>query len=133
MDYLAHYDTDGKYRGFYPTDIKYKEIPKPTIKLTKEQHQEAMTGNYKVIDGVHTYSPYVATAAEILEKAKDNKLIAIKTKIAETDYKAIKFAEGAMTAEEFEPVKKERQSFRAAYNAIKACTTKEELETITLE
>jgi len=43
-------------------------IPTPYIELTETEWQEALTGEYKVIDGKHTYSPPPgATAEEIAE------------------------------------------------------------------
>ena len=36
----------------------------------------------------------------------------------ETDYKAIKFAEGLITEEEYEPVKQQRQNARKTINDI---------------
>ena len=55
--YFGHYNQEGKYIGFYVGEIHGDNIPEPHIVLTPEQHQEAMTGNYRVIDGQHTYSP----------------------------------------------------------------------------
>ena len=42
----------------------------------------------------------------------------IKGKLAKTDYQAIKFAEGEMTAEEFAPIKAQRKEWRAQINAL---------------
>ena len=39
--------------------------------------------------------------------------------LRETDYKAIKFAEGHYTAEEYQPILDERQALRDEYNALK--------------
>jgi hypothetical protein len=49
--------------------------------------------------------------------------------LAGTDYKAIKYGEGAMTEEEYEPVKLQRQAWRDEINEIdagKAATKKED-------
>ena len=48
---------------------------------------------------------------------------AIKRKLANTDYQAIKYAEGELTAEEFAPMKEQRKAWRAEINALE-----EELE-----
>ena len=37
-----------------------------------------------------------------------------------SDYKAIKYAEGLITAEEYEPIKAERQSLRDRINELEA-------------
>lgn len=41
-----------------------------------------------------------------------------KRKLAETDYKAIKYAEGVMSLEEYAPVKIERQMYRNKINEL---------------
>ena len=53
--YLANYDQNGIYLGFYLTDIHGDKIPSPTIALSEQKWQEALTGEYKVIGGKHTY------------------------------------------------------------------------------
>lgn len=40
------------------------------------------------------------------------KIDELKTKLSQTDYKAIKYAEGLYTDEEYEPIKLERQEMR---------------------
>ena len=42
----------------------------------------------------------------------------LKQKLQETDYKAIKYAEGVLTKEEYEPIKKERQALRDKINQL---------------
>lgn len=68
---------------------------------------------------------YTKTAEEIAKEEVEKKLLetqgkifALKAKLRDTDYKAIKFAEGEMTAEEFEPVKAERRAWRAEINEL---------------
>lgn len=42
----------------------------------------------------------------------------LKDKLASTDYKALKFAEGELTVSEYAPVKEERKKLRAEINAL---------------
>ena len=42
----------------------------------------------------------------------------LKSKLAETDYKAIKYAEGWLTDEEYAPIKAERQAIREEINKL---------------
>jgi hypothetical protein len=44
----------------------------------------------------------------------------LKSELKNTDYKAIKYAEGAMTATEFEPTKTQRALWRAEINELEA-------------
>ena len=43
---------------------------------------------------------------------------ALKEELAASDYKAIKFAEGLISAEEYEPIKAERQALRDRINEL---------------
>lgn len=69
--------------------------------------------------------PYTKTAEEIAAdeaKIKRQKaqrdIFELKSKLRESDYKAIKYAEGEITAEEFEPVKAERRAWRVKINEL---------------
>ena len=42
----------------------------------------------------------------------------LKMCLRDTDYQAIKYAEGEMTAEEFAPIKEQRKAWRAEINAL---------------
>lgn len=42
----------------------------------------------------------------------------LKRKLSDTDYKAIKYAEGQLTEEEYGPIKQERQSWRNRINEL---------------
>lgn len=45
---------------------------------------------------------------------------ALKAKLSDTDYKAIKYAEGELSAEEYESVKVERRAWRVRINELEA-------------
>ena len=55
---------------------------------------------------------------ELLEliKIKREIILEKKSELSLTDYQAIKFAEGVMSAEEYAPIKAKRQEARAAIN-----------------
>ncbi len=42
----------------------------------------------------------------------------LKTYLKATDYKAIKYAEGELSEEEFEPIKEQRKAWRAEINEL---------------
>ena len=44
--------------------------------------------------------------------------MALKESLSATDYKAIKFAEGLISAEDYEPIKAERQELRNKINEL---------------
>lgn len=67
--YKGTYNENGEYTGFYVEGI-HENIPEPNIELTEEEWQEAFTKNYKVIEGKHTYSPFVQTDNELLSNIR---------------------------------------------------------------
>lgn len=67
--YKGTYNKKGEYTGFYVEGV-HENIPKPNIELTKEEWQQALSKNYKVIDGVHTYSAFIKSNDAILENVK---------------------------------------------------------------
>jgi len=48
----------------------------------------------------------------------NKKINELKQKLKETDYQAIKFAEGELTDEEYAPIKEQRKTWRAEINAL---------------
>ena len=68
----------------------------------------------KVVDG-----KVVARERVISEDEKKlNRINELKRLLKESDYQAIKFAEGQLSAEEYEPTKLQRQSWRAEINLL---------------
>lgn len=45
-------------------------------------------------------------------------IMALKESLSASDYKAIKFAEGLISAEDYEPIKAERQALRDKINEL---------------
>lgn len=45
-------------------------------------------------------------------------ILQLKQQLADTDYKAIKFAEGLISAEDYEPIKQQRQAWRNEINEL---------------
>ena len=58
----------------------------------------------------------------VLEKIKENKqaIFRLKRNLANTDYKAIKFAEGELTEEEYAEMREQRRAWRAEINTLEA-------------
>lgn len=50
----------------------------------------------------------------------------LKKKLSETDYQAIKYAEGLLSPKEYEPIKTQRQSWRDEINALELTLASEE-------
>lgn len=91
-----------KYFNLY--DINKQEIPKAY--------------GYKaelVEDKVNNIGFYRLVKREELLEIEE-----LKQKLFDTDYQAIKFAEGLISEEEYAPIKEERQSWRNKINELEA-------------
>jgi hypothetical protein len=93
------------------------------------QSGEVIFNNYATeVELKAAFSGYEAARAPLL---KAEKLAEIKALLADTDYKCLKFADGALTAEEYAETKAQRATYRAAYNQIEAATTLDEINAVT--
>ena len=72
--YKGSYNENGEYTGFYVEGI-HENIPQPNIELTEEEWQQALSKNYKVIDGKHAYSAFVQNQNDILENLRTTRNI----------------------------------------------------------
>ena len=67
-----------------------------------------------------------------INELKQSKQSIIQSALTFTDYKAIKYAEGEMTEEEYYLVKKYRAALRESYNLINNATTTEDINKISI-
>lgn len=67
--YKGSYNENGEYTGFYVEGI-HENIQQPNIELTEEEWQQALSKNYKVINGKHTYSAFVESQDNIIESLR---------------------------------------------------------------
>lgn len=92
-------DTD----GMFPSEL-YQWL------MDNNAHIE-YTGN--PTDGMH----YVITSDQS-PQFKEQRIYKLKHLLAESDYKAIKYAEGEITEEEYAPIKEQRRQWRAEINQL---------------
>lgn len=71
------------------------------------------------------------TAAEKLVTAQDSNVAILQELLKQTDYEAIKYAEGVTTAAQFANLKAAREAWRTAINSIQGATTVEEINAVT--
>ena len=64
--------------------------------------------------------PQEPTEAEVAEMQRLDRIAELKQLLAESDYKAIKYAEGWLTAEDYAATKAERQAWREEIKALEA-------------
>ena len=67
---------------------------------------------------IGVYIPYTKRELEVM--AAQREMSELKAKLAESDYKAIKYAEGFITEPEYAPIRAERQSWRERIGALEA-------------
>lgn len=95
----------------------YEPIGEPTyaggsfIKVVDEPAKEAREA-YDEYEDIQVYVPYTAKELAARETAE------LKMKLSTTDYQAIKFAEGEMSASEYAPIKAERAAWRVRINEL---------------
>ena len=93
---------------------------------------EAYNGRFIEVNGMKLLSPSESvllangwervtnepTEAEVAEMEMVAEIERLKEQLAATDYKAIKHAEGWLTADEYAPIKAQRQQWRARINEL---------------
>lgn len=58
------------------------------------------------------------TEEEVVEQLRLSEIDGLKALLLESDYKALKYAEGWLTEEEYAPIKAERQQWRERINEL---------------
>lgn len=89
------------------------------IKITEKEFDRLMCEQsfgkeIKVVEGKLVAIEHVPTVTE----AKEQRITELKQKLAETDYKAIKFAEGQLSTEDYAETKAQRQAWRDEINRL---------------
>ena len=93
------------------------------VEITDEDYEKLV--NHEICWENGVLVPYTKTAQEIADEQKQVKVDEINARIkelklnlAKTDYKAIKFAEGVITEEEYDDTKLKRTAWREEINAL---------------
>lgn len=95
----GHYETIAEYENG-GKDVEWI-IDKPGVQACEAYDEEL---------DIYVYIEY--TEEELNEKQRRLNLAMLKSKLDATDYKAIKYAEGWYTEEEYLPIKTEREKIR---------------------
>ena len=114
MIYYATFNETGDYTGYYTKEIHGDNIPTPNVELTEEQWKEAITGRYKLVDGVHTHNPFTQEQldAKELSMARSKRNYLLK----ESDWTQL--PNNPLTAEKQEEWNVYRQKLRDIPNTI---------------
>ena len=105
MKYNYKYKNEAGKFAPYILEVGNAKIINPSA----EQYAEA---------GFYPYTPPQPTEAEVAEGNRMAEIEALKAQLSESDYKAIKYAEGWITAEDYAPIKADRQALRDRINEL---------------
>lgn len=77
---------------------------------------------FRSIDGVIVHDGKYAICLEFnaMQKVQMRRINELKHYLNSTDYQAIKFSDGAISEEEYAPIREQRKAARAEINAIEA-------------
>lgn len=73
-----------------------------------------------IAQGYTKVQPHELTQEELAEQARQARIAELHTLLEESDYKAIKFAEGWISAADYAATKAERQAWRDEINQLEA-------------
>ena len=68
------------------------------------------------VEDILVYKPYSEQEIKVIKN--NNRIIELKQKLQETDYKAIKYAEGELSVEEYAETKAQRRAWREEINKL---------------
>ncbi len=128
----VNYDsTTGEIKRFYPEFVKYENIPEPMIEVTEDTWHDCIANiGLRKVDltslAIVTYIP-----TKTLTELQETKIAELKSLLAQTDYEAIKYSEGIITADKFANLKTAREAWRSAINSIQAAITVDEVNAVT--
>lgn len=130
-----HYDDNGYYTGeinrqldpltseieghpvyLTPGDSTLVKPPKEKVGFKRKWDKDSLKWIYEEEPKEEEPAPYEPTEEELLMQQINQK----KWELSQTDYKAIKFAEGWISAEDYAPIKAERQAMRDEINSLQA-------------
>lgn len=124
----VNYDTNtGEILGYYPDFVKYKNVPEPYIEIEDDVYNDCLQNQRKIDLTSLMIIEKVVTNDEQLEILRNQKISEFRKKLDDSDYYVLKLADEALTAEEYEPIKIKRASWRAAINAVQVATSIEEI------
>ena len=104
--------------------VAFNKDTEPYIEITEQERLQSLPDKYSyycVENGKFCIKRRTPTEEELAKDAISNRnkeINELKAKLAQTDYQAIKFAEGWITADDYAPTKALRNSWRARINEL---------------
>ena len=113
----VNYDSKGRV-------VAFNKDTEPYIEITEQERLQPLPDKYSyycVDNGKFCIKRRTPTEEEVAKDAISNRnkeINELKAKLAQTDYQAIKFAEGWITADDYAPTKALRNSWRVRINEL---------------
>lgn len=104
--------------------VAFNKDTEPYIEITEQERLQPLPDKYSyycVDNGKFCIKRRTPTEEEVAKDIISNRnkeISELKAKLAQTDYQAIKFAEGWITADDYAPTKALRNSWRARINEL---------------
>ena len=104
--------------------VAFNKDTEPYIEITEQERLQPLPDKYSyycVENGKFCIKRRTPTEEELAKNIISNRnkeISELKAKLAQTDYQAIKFAEGWITADDYAPTKALRNSWRARINEL---------------
>ena len=106
--------------------ISFGKDTKPYIEITEQERKQPLPDKYSyyaVVDGKFTIKRRTPTIEELHNddiQDINREINVLKKRLFDTDYKAIKYAEGWLTDEEYAEAKAQREEWRKRINKLEA-------------
>ena len=106
--------------------ISFGKDTKPYIEITEQERKQPLPDKYSyyaVVNGKFTIKRRNPTKEELEadnRQVVEREISELKHKLSDTDYKAIKYAEGFLTEEEYKETKAQRQMWRDRINELES-------------
>ena len=104
--------------------VAFNKDTEPYIEITEQERKQPLPDKYSyycVDNGKFCIKRRTPTEEELAKDIISNRnkeISELKAKLAQTDYQAIKFAEGWITADDYAPTKALRNSWRVRINEL---------------
>lgn len=114
-----YYTSDGWVCQRYPYDLAIDDENR-FIEADDEQYAQTLVTDsgkaWRVVDGKLVIDVYDQDLCD--KECFEGEIAVLKQSLAETDYQAIKFAEGLITESEYAEIKAKRQAWRDEINEL---------------
>lgn len=100
------------------TEFEYQSFPEVEGMIDVEDSVLLEIGKTKKFDVLNNKVVNYDNSTELAREEKEDRIAKLKELLSQSDYRAIKYAEGLYTEEEYAPYKYQRQAYRDEINRL---------------